>query len=72
MKIGLVLLVGGMLAGCTALPPLPNMAEASDPAYRAAPLAYAPVTGGYVARRPAEPGDWRQMNERVAPRGAFE
>jgi hypothetical protein len=60
------LLVG---RGCVA-PPLvflgPNPA---DPYVPVPPVSYRSVVAPYVSLRPAEPGNWQQQNQSVAPQG---
>jgi len=58
------------LAGCAGT--LPAITSGPDPADAAAAIVtppYVPVTAGAVSHQPVEPKPWRDMNERVAPRG---
>jgi uncharacterized lipoprotein YajG len=69
MKTALLAAAGLVLAACTNPPPV--VQAGPDPANPTAPVAstrYAPVTAGTADYRPVEPGSWRDMNERVAPR----
>lgn len=69
MKIALLAVAGAALAACANPPPV--VQSGPDPADPAAPVAssrYTPVTAGTADYRPVEPGSWRDMNERVAPR----
>ena len=45
--------------------------DPSDPAARVPSVSYAPVAAGFVPFSPVAPLDWRDVNRRVAPRGAF-
>ena len=63
------LLLLAAVAGCTAAPPAPLAGpDASDPRAPSRPAAYRPVVGPYASGRPADPAEWREQNERVAPR----
>jgi type IV pilus biogenesis protein CpaD/CtpE len=69
MKIALLVITAIALAACASPPPV--VQTGPDPADPAAPVAhtrYTPVTAGTTDYRPVEPGSWRDMNERVAPR----
>lgn len=58
-----------LIQGCAQTPPQPFAgAEASDPHVRVPPVGYRAVLGDYVSQRPVAPTDWRQQNERVAPK----
>lgn len=69
MKSAFFLFAGGVLAGCAAQLPAPILSEASDPNIATSPVAYQPVISGYASERPAEPGDWLELNRQVAPEG---
>ena len=56
-----------VLSGCSTLPPPPLDASAADPKAHARPVSYRSAIGGFVSRRPVDPGDWKTTNERVAP-----
>lgn len=69
MRSAIILVAGGVLAGCAAAPPPPVLAEASDLAVGTRPVIYRPVVDNYVPRRPVDPEDWSQRNRQVAPNG---
>lgn len=59
------------LAGCGGAPP-PTITAGPNPADPGAVIVaapYVPVMAGTVNHQPVEPKPWRDMNERVAPRG---
>lgn len=58
-------------AGCasTKLPSLVSGPDPSDAQARAPAAPYTSVTAGTVDHQPVEPKPWREMNDRVAPRG---
>ena len=64
-----VLLLGAaLLAGCSTLPPAPLAGtKPSDPGAAIPRAAYRPVIGPYASRRPGDPSEWRQQNDRIAP-----
>lgn len=60
------LLVG---RGCLA-PPLVFLGpNPDDPYVPVPPVSYRSVVAPYVSLRPAEPGNWQQQNQSVAPQG---
>ena len=69
MRSAVILVAGGVLAGCATVPPAPILADASDPALATRPVPYRAVVENYVPRRPADPEDWRERNRQVAPEG---
>jgi hypothetical protein len=56
------------LAACTTTAPPIVGADPSDPNTRVRPVAYRSALGSYSTQRPVSPADWREQNERVAPR----
>lgn len=61
------LLVG---RGCLAPPPVTFLGpDPADPYVPVPPVSYRPVVAPYVSLRPAEPGNWQQQNQSVAPQG---
>ena len=64
-----VLLVGALIAsaGCAAPPPPFVGPHPAEPSVRVPAVGYRSTLGAYRSHRPAEPGDWRDTNERVAP-----
>jgi hypothetical protein len=62
--------VAALVSGCTAAPPVPiagaHPADPSSPSRRAA---YRAVIDAAASRRPADPLDWTEQNNRVAPGG---
>jgi hypothetical protein len=64
-----VLLLGALIAvaGCAA--PLQPSAgpDPSDPSVRVPPAGYRSTLGAYRSQRPVEPGDWKDINERITP-----
>lgn len=67
MKIVAICISASLVAGC-ALPAGPFYGpDPSDPRVRVPAATYRSVTSGYTSQRPAEPGSWREQNERVAP-----
>ena len=62
---GIALLAG--VQGCSAPPTSPFAADPADASARAPAVRYRPVLEPYTARRPVEPGPWREQNERVTP-----
>ena len=64
-----VVLAGALtaVAGCAA-PRLPVAGpDPADPSVRVRPLEYRSTLGPYRSQRPVEPGDWREINDRIAP-----
>lgn len=59
-----------LLAGCTAAGAPVVGPDPSDPNVRVPAVGYRSTLGIYVGRRPVAPGDWREQNERVAPRSS--
>lgn len=59
-----------LLAGCTATGAPVVGPDPSDPNVRVPAVGYRSPLGTYVGRRPVAPGDWREQNERVAPRSS--
>ena len=63
-----LLLAASLTAGCSALPPAPlTGSNPSDPGAAAPRAGYRAVVGPYASRRPGEPAEWREQNERIAP-----
>ena len=64
-----VLLFGALtaVAGCAA--PSPPLAgpDPSDPSVRVSPAGYRSTLAPYRSQRPVEPGDWKDINERITP-----
>lgn len=61
------LLVG---RGCLAPPPAAFLGPSpADPYVPVPPVTYRSVVAPYVSLRPAEPGNWQQQNQSVAPQG---
>lgn len=54
-------------AGCSAAPPVLPGPDPADPGTPVARIESRSSLGGYVGRRPVEPGSWREQNERVTP-----
>ena len=71
VSAGLALLaVGLVLAGCS-LPSAPIVGpDPSDPNVQVRPASYRSTLGSYTSQRPVSPSDWREQNERVAPRSS--
>jgi hypothetical protein len=66
-KLASILMIAGIMVGCTP-PPAPPFAG-PDPADAAAPapaVRYRSTIGAYVSQRPAEPGAWNEQNKRAA------
>ena len=57
-----------VLAACTATGAPVVGADPSDPNAGVSPVRYRSTLGSYSSQRPVAPSDWRQQNERVAPR----
>ena len=57
-----------LAAACSQPPRWLASADPSNPSVHVPATAYRPVLSGFVSQRPAEPGSWREQNERVAPR----
>jgi hypothetical protein len=58
-----ILLAGCSLAAAPVVGPDP-----ADPNARVRPVSYRSTLGSYKSQRPVAPSDWREQNERVAPR----
>lgn len=64
----LLLLV--MLAGCAVAPSAQlAVADPADPDAPVRAVRYSPVLAGYSSQRPVAPRSWRELNERVTPKG---
>lgn len=51
-------------------PPAPFIgSDPADPYVPVPPVSYRSVIAPYVSLRPAMPGNWRQQNQSVAPKG---
>lgn len=63
-----VLFVGalGAVAGCTRSQPFVGP-DPSDPHTPVRVVAYRSTIAPYRMQRPVEPGDWREINERITP-----
>lgn len=69
LMLRLSALIGaGALAACTTVPPPIAGADPADPNARVRPFGYRSTLGPYSSQRPVAPSDWREQNERVAPR----
>lgn len=69
-RVGGLLLLIGMLAGCTVARIAPLVvADPSDPNVPVRSARYSSVIAGYVSQRPVNPKPWREQNERVTPKG---
>lgn len=66
-KVPLLMTLGVALSACSATVP-EHLARPADPNARVPALAYRSVTAGASSVRPAEPGDWRELNRRVGPK----
>lgn len=57
------------IAGCTATTPPDVLPEFNpvDPVMGIRHTYYRPVLANYNRRKPVEPKDWRQLNERLSP-----
>lgn len=64
---GAALVVTLMVAGCSAVPPLPRAAAAADADIAVPATRYSSVTAPYTRQRPVEPLPWLDQNQRVAP-----
>ena len=63
-----VLLLGLLtVTGCAAPGQQFAGPDPSDPSARVAAVRYRSTLGSYRSQRPVEPGDWRDINERVTP-----
>jgi len=65
-----VVLVVGVLtavAGCAAPSQPPAGPDPADPSVRVPPAGYRSTLGAYRSQRPVEPGDWKDINERITP-----
>lgn len=70
VRVGGLLLLSGVLAGCTVARTAPlAAADPSDPNVPVRAARYSPVTAGYISQRPVAPKPWREQNERVTPKG---
>lgn len=71
MKIVLsaALLASLLTAGCasTVPPDILPLAHPADPSAGSAGTAYQSVLGDFNRRQPADPKDWRQLNDRLSP-----
>lgn len=56
------------LAACTTTAAPIVGADPSNPDVRVRPVGYRSTLGSYTSQRPVSPSDWREQNERVAPR----
>ena len=56
------------LAACTTTDAPIVGADPSHPSARVRPVEYRSTLGSYSSQRPVLPSDWREQNERVAPR----
>ena len=65
-----VVLIGALItvAGCAAPPPQFTGPDPADSAARVPAVDYRSTLGAYRSQRPVEPGDWKDINERVTPR----
>jgi hypothetical protein len=69
-RLASVLVLATALAGCTAARTAPVAAhEPADPNAPVASARYQPVLSGYVSQRPVGPKPWRELNERMTPKG---
>ncbi len=59
-----------LLGGCTATSAPFVGPDPSDPNVRVPPAAYRSTIGSYTSQRPVSPSDWREQNQRVAPRSS--
>ena len=65
--ITVLLAVAFLVEGCAETPKQFAGPSPADPSVRIAATAYRPVIVPYDSIRPAEPGPWRQQNEKAAP-----
>ena len=56
------------LAACTTTSAPIEGADPSHPNAQVRPVGYQSTLGSYSSQRPVSPSDWREQNERVAPR----
>jgi len=58
-----------LLAGCSASPIFDPVviSDPTEPTLAVAPPEYQSVLGGFRARRPQAPADWRQLNDDLSP-----
>jgi hypothetical protein len=69
VPVGLAALAAAfVLAGCSLAAAPVVGPDPSDPNVRVRPVAYRSTIGSYTSQRPVSPSDWREQNERVAPR----
>jgi len=55
------------VSGCAAPSQPPAGPDPADPSVRVPPAGYRSTLGAYRSQRPVEPGDWRDINERITP-----
>lgn len=62
-----------LASACSSTPPdalvafNPVAKDPSDPGYGIRRPSYSPVVAGYNHRRPTNPDNWREMNDRLSP-----
>ena len=67
VKVPLLMAVALALGACTAT--IPNhLARPADPNTHVPAVGYRSVTAGAASFRPAEPKDWRELNQKVGPK----
>lgn len=70
-RLASVLVLATALAGCTAARTAPVAAyDPADPNVPVKGARYQPVLSGYVSQRPVGPKPWRELNERMTPKGS--
>ncbi|HEV2510061.1 hypothetical protein [Bosea sp. (in: a-proteobacteria)] len=67
VKVPLLMAAGLALGACSATVP-GHLARPADPNARVPAVGYRSVTAGAASFRPAEPKDWRELNQKVGPK----
>lgn len=63
-----VVSAAALTAACTTTAAPMVGVDPSHPDARVRPVGYQSILGSYSSQRPVSPSDWRDQNERVAPR----